>query len=182
MATIANAMKEVNLSSTSKTQGGSGSAALNDTDLVQLYDNAGNPNGKITKSALMDAVKASLPAILSDQTTTGVNFPSINSSGVLGKMTAANLASALGVPQILLISSSNDNANNYKTECRVLCNTTSLSTATNFPPNAVYGTLEVKSWHSSRLTQEYRGLDVPSYHYIRRSEDKGSTWSSWTQI
>lgn len=65
------------------------------TDMVQLYAQDGTPNGKISKADLMDAVKASLPALLSDQSTNGTDFLSL-SSGVLGKMSAANLASVLG--------------------------------------------------------------------------------------
>ncbi len=48
-------------------------------------------------SALAGVIKNLLPALLSDQGTSGTKFPSLNSSNVLGSMTAANLASVLGV-------------------------------------------------------------------------------------
>ena len=86
------------------------------------------------------------------------------------------------MPAIFLIKGSSDNANDYKKECRVLCNTSGLSTATNFPPNPIYGLLEVKEWGQGRVTQEYIGVDNFAYHYMRRSENSGTTWSSWTQI
>lgn len=66
------------------------------TDLVPLYDANNNLTGKIPKSELMNAVKASLPALLSDQDTAGTKALSLNSSNVLGSMTMANLASVLG--------------------------------------------------------------------------------------
>ena len=66
------------------------------TDLVQLYAQDGTPNGKISKADLMDAVKASLPALLSDGSTNGGSVLSII-DGALKTRTDANLASVLGV-------------------------------------------------------------------------------------
>ncbi len=73
---------------------------LADTDLITIYNTDGTPKGKIAKSDLMSVVKSALPALLTDQGTNGVKFPSLNSSNVLGSMTAANLASVLGVSRI----------------------------------------------------------------------------------
>ena len=66
------------------------------TDLVQLYAQDGTPNGKISKAGLMDAVKASLPALLSDGSTNRGSVLSII-GGALKTRTDANLASVLGV-------------------------------------------------------------------------------------
>ena len=66
------------------------------TDLIQLYANDGTPNGKISRSDLMEAVKASLPSLLSDQSTNAANILTMIADGTLGKTTAANLASILG--------------------------------------------------------------------------------------
>jgi hypothetical protein len=93
----------------------------------------------------------------------------------------AALSTALGVPKIFLIPS-NANANSYNYECRVLCNSQGLSSATNFPPSAVYGILEAKNWSNSRVTQEYRGLENPLYHYFRKTDDGGEHWSTWAQL
>ncbi len=75
-------------------------STVTDNDLIQLYDSNNEPTIKITKSVLMDCVRASLGSLLNasgaDQGTSGAKFPSINSAGVLGSMTAANLASVLG--------------------------------------------------------------------------------------
>lgn len=87
---LVNGMKAVNSGLTKKTE-----STIASTDLVQLYATNGTPNGKISKADLMDAVKASLPALLSDQSTNGTDFLSL-ASGALGKMSAANLASVLG--------------------------------------------------------------------------------------
>lgn len=90
MAELTNAMKGVIKSSTART-----SSTYASTDLIQLYDSNNAPTIKISKDDLMAAVKASLPSLLSDQGTSGTSFPSI-ASGVLGSITAANLASVLG--------------------------------------------------------------------------------------
>ena len=101
MAELTNAMKGVIQSSTART-----SSTYASTDLIQLYDSNNEPTIKIGKDDLMAAVKASLPSLLSDQGTSGTTFPSI-ASGVLGSMTAANLASVLGVSSSTVILSPN---------------------------------------------------------------------------
>ena len=86
------ALKAAIASCDSKT--GSGFA---DSDLIQLYDNQGNPNGKIARSALMDCVKTSLGTLMAgDNKGTSVDRVPALVSGALGSSSVADLASVLG--------------------------------------------------------------------------------------
>ena len=113
------AMKAVINASTART-----ATTLANTDLIQLYDNNGNPIYKISKSDFMSAV-----------------YNYLTSSSV-----AANLASVLGVPTIAgnngaVYIESNDDLDNLTVSPCYRCNLASIvSTVTNMPSDALNNT------------------------------------------
>ncbi len=130
-------------------------STVTDNDLIQLYDTNNQPTIKITKSVLMDCVRASLGSLLNasgaDQGTSGAKFPSINSAGVLGSMTAANLASVLGETiKDVLGSTSVDLNDVYNVGAYTIPTSSAWDVITNKPSGSLQaGVLFVKKGSSS---------------------------------
>ena len=165
--TMINAEKAVNSGLTAKT-----SSTIAATDLVQLFANDGTPNGKISKADLMDAVKASLPALLSDQTTTADNVLTL-ASNALGKSTVANLASVLGGTTTAITDWDSINFNGM---------VSSGSSANNAPDTSGYFTgfqfLNSRHLHTYQIATRSSDLTV----YIRVKTSLNANWGVWKKI
>jgi hypothetical protein len=177
MTELTNAMKGVIQSSTART-----SSTYASTDLIQLYDSNNAPTIKISKDDLMAAVKASLPSLLSDQGTSGTAFPSI-ASGVLGSMTAANLASVLGAMLNLATTLKSGADMNEKTGNGYYAVATSISSSIlNAPPSVGYALVEVICFGgSTQILQTWTNLNNNTNRIYQRFFNNG-VWSNWVLI
>lgn len=172
---LVNANKSIVAGLTGKT-----SATVANNDLIQLYANDGTPNGKISRTDFMDMVKASLPGILSDQGTSGTSFPSI-ASGVLGSMSAANLASVLGVLKVDVATLNTTDFNTVKDSGNYKAYFASQSAADAYHCPA-YGALSIVVFNQrSFVTQLVYGSNGA---YARNGSIIGDSvsWASWSRL
>ena len=173
---LENGMKAVVNASTART-----TSTIQGADLVQLYTSAGEPSIKISKSVLMDCVRDSLGSLLNaagaDQSTNAAKVPTINSSGVLGSSTIANLASVLGVGAEI---PNNTDFNTIVTSGWYK-KLSGVGTVTNCPVNSgeIYMNVQI-----SELYSEFYGYQIiySTNGEIYERIVKESSWGSWKRI
>lgn len=155
--------------------------AASDGDTVQVYDVDGNPH-KVAKSELLKKSTLALPN-LSDIS----KFVAVNAKGdAVGLMTKEQVAQVLG--ELIGIDSSwfrskNDVSTSFdnctESGCYVI-NKSTYPSATNYPPEVVYGLLLVFSSRNGWISQLAHNLENNAVYVRIRTES--STWRIWEKL